>query len=173
MADLQKLFEIHEIMENYIKKASNIEEDSLGKENVFDLRYLALQVKVGELANLTKCYKYARIKENLPKDKLMTRYIDALQFLLSIGNINDFNIIGFDNILGVKKDSSIIKVFSNIYQYICDVRELARRDRYFDALNAYVRLVEEFVKLADHLGFTMDEVSARYHSAVCEITKDC
>lgn len=173
MADLQKLFEIHERMENYIKSASNIEEDALGKENIFDLRYLALQVKVGELANLTKCYKYARVKENIPKEKLMTRYIDALQFLLSIGNINDFNIIGFDNILGAKSDKNIIKVFSNIYEYICEVRELARRDRYFDALNAYVRLVEEFVKLADLLGFTMDEVSERYNNAVCDITHDC
>lgn len=173
MADLQKLFEIHEKMENYIRKVSNIEEDSLGRENIFDLRYLALQVKVGELANLTKCYKYARMKENLPKDKLMTRYIDALQFLLSIGNINDFNIIGYDHILGAKDGASIIRVFSNIYECINDVRELARRDNYFDALNAYVRLVEEFVKLADHLGFTMDEVSEKYESAVCAITEDC
>lgn len=169
MADLRQLFEVHEKMENYIRNASNIDEDALGRENTFDLRYLALQVKVGELANLTKCYKYAKMKENLPKDKLMTRYIDALQFLLSIGNINDFNIIGFDNILGAKSDASIIKVFSNIYEYINEVRELARRDNYFDALNAYIRLVEEFVKLASHLGFTMDEVSDRYKNAVAEI----
>lgn len=173
MADLQKLFEIHEKMENYIRSASNIDEDALGRENTFDLRYLALQVKVGELANLTKCYKYARMKENLPKDKLMTRYIDALKFLLSIGNINNFNIIGFDNIIGTKTDASIIKVFSNIYEYINEVRELAYRDNYFDALNAYIRLVAEFVNLADHLGFTMEEVCEKYKNAVCEITQVC
>lgn len=173
MVNLQQLFKIHEAMESYIKNASDIKEDALGSENIFDLRFLALQVKVGELANLTKCYKYAKMKENLSKDKLMTRYIDALKFLLSIGNLNDFNIIGFDNIEAAKDGSSIIKVFSNIFEYINEVRELSMQNNYFDALNAYMKLFAEFVKLADHLGFTMEEVCERYRDTVCNITQIC
>ncbi|OGO77019.1 MAG: hypothetical protein A2Y23_03340 [Clostridiales bacterium GWB2_37_7] len=171
--NLQELFKVHEIMENHIKAVSDLDEDMLGKENVFELRFLALQVKVGELANLTKCYKYARIKDNLPKEKLMTRYIDALMFLLSIGNINNFNIISFDSITGTKDSSNVIKVFSNIFEYINEVRDLIQRDVYFDSLNAYMKLFAEFIKLAEHLGITMDEVFESYQNMVCQTTHNC
>ena len=171
--NLQELFKVHEIMENHIKAVSDLDEDMLGKENVFELRFLALQVKVGELANLTKCYKYARIKDNLPKEKLMTRYIDALMFLLSIGNINNFNIISCDSITGTKDSSNVIKVFSNIFEYINEVRDLIQRDVYFDSLNAYMKLFAEFIKLAEHLGITMDEVFESYQNMVCQTTHNC
>ncbi|MDF2532621.1 MAG: hypothetical protein K0R80_1578 [Clostridia bacterium] len=171
--NLQKLFQVHEAMENHIKTVSNLDEDMLGRENIFDLRFLAFQVKVGELANLTKCYKYAAIKDNLPKERLMIRYIDALKFLLSIGNINNFNIISFESIKGTKDSSSIIKVFSNIFEYINEVRDLSQRGNYIDSLNAYMKLFAEFIKLAEHLGLTMDEVYESYQNMVCEITQSC
>lgn len=173
MVNLQELFKVHEMMENHIKSSSDIEEDALGKENIFDLRFLALQVKIGELANMTKCYKYSKIKEDLSKDKLMGRYIEAMKFLLSIGNINNFNIIGFDNIVVVKDNSSIIKVFSNIFEYICEVRELSKSNNYIDALNAYIKLFEEFIKLASHLDFTMEAVCESYKNMVCQKTQAC
>jgi dimeric dUTPase (all-alpha-NTP-PPase superfamily) len=171
--NLQQLFKIHEKMENHIKTVSNLDEDMLGRENLFDLRFLAFQVKIGELANLTKCYKYARIKDNLPKEKLMARYIDAMKFLLSIGNINDFNIINFDSIKGNKDSSSIIKVFSNIFEYINEVRDLSLSGNYIDSLNAYMKLFAEFIKLAEHLELTIDEVYDCYQNMVCEITQSC
>lgn len=173
MVNLQELFKVHEMMENHIKSSSHIEEDALGKENIFDLRFLALQVKIGELANLTKCYKYSRMKENLDKDKLMRKYIEAMKFLLSIGNINNYNIIGFDNIVVVKDNSSIIKVFSNIFEYISEVRELSKNNNYFDALNAYIKLFEEFIKLSSHLEFTIEAVCENYKNMVCQITQAC
>jgi len=170
---LQQLFKVHEAMENHIRTVSNLDEDMLGRENVFDLRFLALQVKVGELANLTKCYKYARIKDNLPKEKLMMRYIDAMKFLLSIGNLNNFNIIGFDSITGTKDSSNIIRVFSNIFEYVNEVRDLTQRGIYFDSLNSYMKLFAEFIKLAGHLGFTIEEVCESYQDMVCQITQTC
>ena len=171
--NLQELFKIHEKMENHIKAVSDLDEDMLGKENIFDLRFLALQVKIGELANLTKCYKYSRIKDNLPKEKLMARYIDAMKFLLSIGNLNEFNILSFESIKGMKDDSSIIKVFSKIFEYINEVRQLSQRGNYIDSLNSYVELFAEFIKLAEHLGLTMEEVFDSYQRQVCEITQNC
>jgi dimeric dUTPase (all-alpha-NTP-PPase superfamily) len=170
---LQQLFKVHEIMENHIRAVSNLDEDMLGKENIFELRFLALQVKVGELANLTKCYKYARIKDNLPKEKLMARYIDALMFLLSIGNINNFNIISFDSITASEEDSNIIKVFANIFASINEVRYLTKRDIYIDSLNAYMKLFSEFIKLGGHLGFTIEEVYNSYQNMVCQTTQNC
>jgi len=173
MVNLQQLFKAHDAMENHIKNSSDIKEDALGKENISDLRFLALQVKVGELASMTKCYKYSRMKENLSKEKLMTGYIEAMKFLLSIGNINNFNIINFDNIVVVDDKSSIIKVFSNIFEYINEVRELSQNNNYIDALNAYIRLFEEFIKLSFHLSFTIEEVSDSYKDMVCQIIQAC
>lgn len=171
--NLHQLFKVHESMESNIRKVSNIDEDMLGRENLFELRFLALQVKLGELANLTKCYKYARIKDNIPREKLMIRYIDALKFLLSIGNLNNFNIISYDSLSYKKDNTSIIKVFSNIFEYVNEVRELTQRNNYFDALNAYMKLFEEFVRLAGCLDFSMEEVYQSYQSMVSQTTQAC
>jgi dimeric dUTPase (all-alpha-NTP-PPase superfamily) len=64
-------------------------------------------------------------------------------------------------------------VFSNIFEYINEVRDLTQRNIYFDSLNAYLKLFAEFIKLAGHLGFTMDEVCNKYQEVVCQTTQTC
>ncbi len=76
--ELNELFQIQKTIENRIKSLSDIEEDSVGEENIFDLRFLAFQVKTGEIANITKCYKYYKIKRQIPKEKVIVRYMVAL-----------------------------------------------------------------------------------------------
>lgn len=160
--DLQQLFKIQEIMENNIKEKSKMDEDMLGKENIFDLRFLALQVKVGELANLTKCYKYTQIKEDIPRDKLIYRYIDAMKYLLSIGNMYEFNIINLDAVNSASGEESIIKVFSYIYDDIAELKDTVGRDNYVDSVNGYIRLFSRFMNLGRLLGFTFEEVYDYY-----------
>lgn len=162
--NLQQLFKIQEIMENSIKTLSQIDEDVLGKENVFDLRFLALQVKVGEIANLTKCYKYTTMKEDIPKEKLMFRFIDAMKFLLSIGNMYEFNIINLEAVDTMGHEESLIKVFSYIYDDIKDLKYAVSRDNYVDSLNIYIRLFARFVNLGRLLGFSFEEVYEYYRS---------
>lgn len=160
--ELNELFKIQEIIENNIKQFSDIEEDILGKENVFDLRFLALQVKTSEIANLTKCYKYSRIKENIPKEKLMIRYIDAMKFLLSIGNVHHFNIINGDAINAVKKEDSIIKIFSYIFDDIKDLKHAILQNDFVHALSIYIRLFARFINLGELLGFSFEEIYNYY-----------
>ncbi len=159
---LSQLFKVQEIMENNIKHLSQIDENELGKDNVFDLRFLALQVKVGELANLTKCYKYTRIKEDIPKEKLMFRYIDAMRFFLSIGNQFQFNIIDIDAVSKKTKEDSLVKVFSTIFDDIRDLKYAIKVDNYVDSLNIYIKLFTEFINLGKLLGFTFEEVYNYY-----------
>lgn len=159
---LHQLFKIQEIMENNIKKNSMIDEDVLGKENIFDLRFLALQVKVGEIANLTKCYKYTVAKQDIPKEKLMFRFVDAMKFVLSIGNMYDFNIINIDAVNSSSHEESIIKVFSYIYDDIAELKGTVRRDNYVDSVTNYIRLFSRFVNLGRLLGFTFEEVYEYY-----------
>lgn len=160
--ELQQLFKIQEIMENNIKKNSMIDEDVLGKENLFDLRFLALQIKVGEIANLTKCYKYTVAKEDISKEKLMFRFVDAMKYMLSIGNMYEFNIINIDAVNTSSQDKSLIKVFSYIYDDIAELKNEVRRDNYVDSVNIYIRLFSRFLNLGRLLGFTFEEVYDYY-----------
>ena len=155
---LDQLFKVQEIIENDIKSKTNLDEDALGKENTFDLRFLALQVKVGEIVNLTKCYKYYRVKENLSKEKLMNRYIDAMRYLLSIGNIYKFNIVNYESIVSKPREENIIKSFAKIFDDITELKELTRESHFIDALDYYIGLFAEFVNMGELLGFTFDEV---------------
>lgn len=169
--ELNQLFTVQHIIENHIKKLANIEENLLGEENVFDLRFLALQVKTSEIANLTKCYKYSKIKENIPKEKLMIRYMDAMKFLLSIGNVHNFNIINEDAIGAVEKEENVIKLFSYIFDDITRLKHALEKDNYIDALSIYTRLFSRFMNLGELLGLSFEEVYNHYLQQM-EVLKD-
>ncbi|WP_352418940.1 dUTP diphosphatase [Proteiniborus sp.] len=160
--NLDQLFKLQQIMENNIKRISQIDENALGEENVFDLRFLALQVKVGELANLTKCYKYSKTREDISRDKLMIRYIDAMKYLLSIGNENNFSIINIDSVNSVAKEESVIKAFGNIFDDITHLKYNIKHSNYIDAMSRYIKLLGEFLNLGSNLGLSFEEVYNYY-----------
>lgn len=160
--DLKQLFKIQEVIENHIKRLSDIDENVVGEENVFDLKFLALQVKTGEIANLTKCYKYYKIKENISKEKLIIRYIDAMKFLLSIGNAHQFNIINCEAIEAIEKDDNVIKLFSSIFDDIKDLKESILQKDYVNSLSIYIRLFARYVNLGECLGLSFEEVYDYY-----------
>ncbi|KAB3528852.1 dUTP diphosphatase [Alkaliphilus serpentinus] len=160
--ELHQLFKVQDIIENRIKLLTDIPEDLHGSDNTLDLRFLALQVKTCEIANLTKCYKYSTLKEDISKDKLFARYLDALKFLLSIGNVHSFNIINLDAILSVDKEESLIKIFSIILDTISAVRINIQSGNYMASLTNYIELFARFVHLGEALGFSFDEVYNYY-----------
>ncbi len=160
--ELYQLFKVQEIIEQNIKTLAQIEEDALGRDITFDLRFLALQIKTAEIANLTKCYKYSKAKENIPKEKMFVRYIDAIKFLLSIGNVHNFNIIDKDAISMVEEEESLVKLFSSIFDQISLLKDNILNDSYFTSLTIYVNLFARYVHLAKNLGFTFDEVYEYY-----------
>jgi dimeric dUTPase (all-alpha-NTP-PPase superfamily) len=155
---LASLFKIQEIIESKIAHFSNMDENALGKENTFDLRFLALQIKTGELANLTKCYKYKYVLSSDTKEKLMIRYLDAIKFLLSIGNQHQFNIIDLEAIHSTEKIQDLIPLFSKIYDDISLLKQKVKDDAYVDALSQYIQLFAHYMHLGETLGFTMPEV---------------
>jgi len=168
--EFYQLFKIQEIIEQNIKTLAQIEEDTLGKDNVFDLRFLALQIKTAEIANLTKCYKYSKAKENIPREKMFIRYIDAMKFLLSIGNTHNLNIIDKESINKIDQENSLIKLFSSIFDHISILKSNLSEDNYFDSIAVYIKLFAKYVHLAESLGFTFDEIYDYYkaHSVIPE-----
>ncbi len=160
--ELHQLFKIQEIMEHTIRSISDFEEDSLGKENIFDLRFLAFQVKTSEIAHLTKCYKYSNVKTNLPKDKIFINYLDALGFLLSIGNVNNFNIIDLEAVNAVEKEESMIKLFATIFDDIASLRYSLKEEDYYASLATYIKVFARYIHLGEHLDFDFPEIYNHY-----------
>jgi len=161
--NLNQLFKIQEILENKIKSSTDIPEDVLGEENLFDLKFLAFQVKLGALANTTKCYKYYKNQEyTIPREKLVLRYIDAMKFLLSIGNEYSFNIINKELFDSIEKPNGLIKGFSEIFSDIIRLKEAIALESYINALNIYIELFAKYVALGEMLGLTFEEVYDYY-----------
>lgn len=92
----------------------------------------------------------------------MFRFVDAMKFVLSIGNMYDFNIINIDAVNSLSREESLIKVFSIIYDDITLLKDTVRRGNYVDSVNTYIRLFAEFINLGKLLGFTFEEVYDYY-----------
>ena len=156
--ELLDLFKIQDYMEKEIQGFSNIPEDALGEENTFDLRFIALQVKTGELANLTKCYKYNAKSPEISEEKLFSRALDAFQLLLSIGNVHQLNFINLDALRAVPKEENKIKTFTNIFEGIVRLQGVLRSGDYYHALSLYIHLFAQYIYLAQQLNIDFERI---------------
>lgn len=156
--ELMDLFKIQDYVERKIQRAADIPEDALGEENTFELRFLALQVKTAELANLTKCYKYGAKTPEIPESKLFLRALDAFQLLLSIGNIHHLNSISIDAITTVPAEENQIKTFTAIFDGIPKLRKVLSGDDYYQAMNLYIQLFAQYIYLARQLDIDFERI---------------
>ena len=61
------------------------ENHDLKHKDVFEEKFLALLVELGELANETRCFKFWSKKAPSEKQIILEEYVDNIHFLLSIG----------------------------------------------------------------------------------------
>ncbi len=155
--DLQKLFELQSRIESDIAQTTTIPEDVMGSNNVEELRFLALHIKLAELANLTKCYKYYYVKPNIPKDKLTLRFVDAFQYLLSIGNRTEYNIITLDALPKIN-EKNIIKLFSMVIDQVSQVKKYYFNNNFIQGIHEYTLLFAIILNLAKVLEIEFEEV---------------
>lgn len=161
--NLQKLFNYQKEIEDNLSNLSSMSEDQLGEGNILDLRFLALHIKVSELANLTKCYKYCEVR-SLPKDKLTLRFVDAFQYLLSIGNKFNYNVITY-GALSLNPQGNIIKQFSGLIEQISIVKRLTANGNYMDGVNEYTKLFSMLMNLGYTLKLSFQEVEHYLNSS--------
>lgn len=162
--NLQKMFQIQLDFESEITKNTTIKEDFLGEENILDVMFLALNVKVGELANLTKCYKYFHAKPNIPQHKLIIRYSDVLRYLLSIGNRHQFNMIQTDDLKIQFESQNLIKLFTDLFDNLTVLKKLIRNDNYVESLNEYIQVLSLFFYIGKHLGLNEKDINDYFDS---------
>lgn len=141
--DLNKLFNLQQKLDSTILK-----EHHLNDESLFSKKALALQVKLAELANKTKCFKYWSSEEPSSKELIIEEYIDCLHFILSIGldkNFDDIelSVVSTKNIL----TDQFLDLFIDTNDFlICS------------SLDTYITLFEDFLCLGKNLGFSEDTI---------------
>lgn len=162
--NIKELFDLQRAMETKAINLSGIDESALGENNILNVRTLALQVKIGELANLTKCYKYQKDMTTIPKNKMLFRYIEGMIYLLSLGNRYQLNIIddhAFDN---VATNEDLIVTFSEIYEGITGLKDTLEKDRYVEALRNYITIFAKYLHLGRSLNISYDEAMTYFNT---------
>ena len=162
---LTYLFKIQNIIDNEIREFCQRAGDILDLQRLRKTQILALEVKTAELANLTKCYKYAYRPGPLDKNKLIIRYIDCFKFLLSIGNDNHFNVAGIINVDEMEMDGQpeLLDSFLLIFDLIIALKKQLAEENYLASLTTYTELLKEFIHVGQFLGLTFEEIFEHYN----------
>lgn len=156
---IKYLFKIQNILDNEIRGICQQDGTPLDRNRLVRTQILALEVKTGELANLTKCYKYPPPTGEIEKNKFLFRYIDCFKFLLSIGNDNNFNVID-SNLKDVPENAEgeLLDLFLGIFDRITELKSNLLADNYLGSLNAYMEIFRNFIFVGYLLGITFEEV---------------
>lgn len=145
--DFKKLFISQKDLDTRI-----IEEHNLFGEVLFSQKALALQVKIGELASETRCFKYWSNKSPSQKEIIINEYVDCLHFILSIGIDKNFDDIEPSC---TKFNYNITEQFLDLFVDINDFVTCSSKDN-------YITLFEDFLSLGKNLGFTQEEIENAY-----------
>src|SRR5690625_4057324 len=79
--DWQELFTMQRQLDQYIEENNEIPTD----QNLFEDKYLALLVEIGELANETRSFKFCSTKPPSADEVILEEYVDGIHFILSLG----------------------------------------------------------------------------------------
>ena len=164
---LNYLFKIQNIIDNDIRRICQQDGSVIDRAHLVKTQILALEVKTGELANLTKCYKYPQKMKDVDKRKLIIRYVDCFKFLFSIGNDNHFNVVNFsvkELIDSITKEpyETIVDVFLSLFDNITNLKRDLVNENYISGVGVYMTIFKEFVLLGQLLGLTFEDVFNYY-----------
>jgi len=155
--NIKELFKIQAEIEEKAVEFSSVDENALGEHNVMNVRFLAIQVKLGELANLTKCYKYKKSIHEIPRNKILFRYLEGMRYLLSIGNKYGMNIIDQASLDNVDPSEDLIVVFTDLYDDLSRLKTLIKNGRFVDGLSTYIQVFATYIQLARLLEISYEE----------------
>lgn len=145
--DWIQLYSMQEKLDSYINENHNLE----GKD-LFNERYLAFLVELGELANETRCFKFWSNKKRSEDAIILDEYVDGVHFLLSIGLEKGFRYEG-DQI--IVNESNETNQFNNIFIQATHFKQ-------DPSVENYNILFEEFLKLGKILGYSEENIQAAY-----------
>ncbi len=157
------LFKIQNIIDTEIRRICQRDGEPLDRNRLIKTQILALEVKTGELANLTKCYKYPCPAGELEKKKVLIRYVDCFKFLLSIGNDNEFNVVNSElKDIPEGAEGELLDLFLKIFDRIAELKKSLLEENYLPSLTIYMEIFKDFIFVGYLLGITFEEVFEFY-----------
>lgn len=122
--------------------------------STFSDRLLALLTEIGECANETRCFKYWSQKPSSPRDVILEEYVDILHFILSFGVAYQFETVEPAD-CGNDWPTRLSAAFVQLSTIVVAFGMTPFR-------SVYARLLGGYVRLADQLGFTADQITTAY-----------
>ena len=128
------------------------EKHHLTDQDLFQEKYLALLVELGELANETRCFKFWSTKSRNKKEVILEEYVDNIHFILSIGIEKGLEIesIPFDNSKLTETEQFNVVFQKCVLFYNDPTRE------------NYIQLFRSFLQLGNMLGFNEKDIQEAY-----------
>ena len=143
----EELYSMQQQLDSYIEKNHQLEDRDL-----FNERYLALLVELGELANETRCFKFWSNKKRSEKGVILAEFVDGIHFILSLGLAKGYRYHGE---LLVSEDRSETEQFNQIFTQAA----LFKQD---SSLENYISLFQEYLKLGIILGYSEEDMQQAY-----------
>ena len=143
----EKLYSMQQQLDSYIEKKHQLEDRDL-----FEEKYLALLVELGELANETRCFKFWSNKERSEKEVILAEFVDGIHFILSLGLEKGYR---YNGELLVSDNRSETEQFNQIFIQAA----LFKQD---SSLENYISLFQEYLKLGILLGYSEEDMQQAY-----------
>lgn len=144
------LFSMQQQLDTYI-----LDNQQLSADHVFNKKYLALLVELGELANETRCFKFWSTKEKSKKNVILEEYVDNIHFLLSLGLEKGYAFSEIE-VTPFEADVSETAAFNHLYT-LCVAF-------YSDQTKAnYLGLFKAYLQLGQLLGFSEHDLKQAYY----------
>lgn len=143
----EHLFSMQKKLDDYIKENHDIED-----RNLFEEKYLAFLVELGELANETRCFKFWSKKDRSDKEIILGEFVDGVHFLLSLGLEKDYRYKG--NLLEVKNQTET-EQFNTVFMQAVQFKQNT-------TLENYEKLFAAFLKLGTMFGFEENDIQEAY-----------
>ena len=138
--EISTLFKIQETQNN-----SRALDPSLDNYKLAARKHLELQIKLGELASITNCYKYwVGTQSKINKDILFSKYISCLKQILSLGADRHYDDI--EKVTMQPSEYCLSDQFLNLYIDINDLIISPSKDH-------FITLTEDYLSLGLSLGY--------------------
>lgn len=144
----EQLFQMQNDLDAYINRNHQLE----GK-HLFEEKFLALLVELGELANETRCFKFWSNKPSSKREVVLEEYVDNIHFLLSLGLEKEFAFSKIHIAENAIQDKTLL--FNDVFRKALTFYEQQTEEN-------YLNLVQAYLQLARLLGFSEAEIFTAY-----------
>lgn len=126
-------------------------DNTLNDYTLFARKHLQLHIKMSDLANETKCYKYwVGEIDSVNLENVFQKYISCFHQILFLGLDSKFE--NLESITAQNTDSCLSDQFLNLYIDINDSIMSSSEDH-------FITLVEDYLTLGNSLGFSEKQIT--------------